>query len=94
MKVSFWGVALLTSLLMLGSSVYADEAKPKKESEGVSVPANPESNQRLRAEKKQKLDAQKAKADEAAREQEKKDKMAKIERKTGHACKSWQVKNR
>ena len=94
MKVSFWGVAILTSLIMLGSSVYADEAKPKKESDGVLVPVTPESIKRLRAEKKQKLDAQKAKAEGEAREQEKKDKMAKIERKTGHACKSWQVKNR
>ncbi len=63
MKVSFWGVALLTSLIMLGSSVYADEAKPKQESDGVLVPVTPESIKRLREEKKQKLDAQKAKED-------------------------------
>ena len=94
MKVSFWGVALLTSLIMLGSSVYADEAQPKQESAGVLVPVTPGSTKRLREEKKQKLDAQKAKEDAAAREQEKKDKMAKSERKTGHASKSWQVKNR
>ena len=94
MKVSFWGVAIVMNLIMLGSSVYADETKPKQESGGVLVPANPESIQRLREEKKQKLDAQKAKAEAEAREKEKKDKMAKSERKTGHASKSWQVKNR
>ena len=94
MKVSFWGVALVTSLIMLGSSAYADETKPNQESGGVLVPANAESIQRLRAEKKQKLDAQKAKAEGEAQEKAKKDKMAKIERQTGRACKSWQVKNR
>jgi hypothetical protein len=94
MKVSFWGVAILTGLLMFGSSVYADEAKPKKESDGVLVTVTPDSIKRLREEKKQKQDAQKAKEDAEAREQEKKDKAAKSERKTGHACKSWQVKNR
>ncbi len=94
MKVSFWGVALVMSLTMLGSAVYADETNPNQASGGVLVPANPESIQRLRAEKKQKLDAQKAKAEAEAREKEKKDKMAKIERRTGRPCKSWQVKNR
>ena len=94
MKVSFWGVAILTGLIMLGSSVYADEAKPKKESDGVLVPVTPDSIKRLKEEKKKNLDAQKAKEDDKAREQEKKDKAAKIERKTGHASKSWQVKNR
>ena len=94
MKVSFWGVALLTGLIMFGTSVYADEAKPKQESDGVLVPITPESIKRLREEKKQALDAQKAKEDGKAREQEKKDKVAKSERKTGRACKSWQVKNR
>jgi hypothetical protein len=94
MKVSFWGVAIVMSLIMLGSSVYADETKPNQEPDGVLVPVNADTINRLRAEKKQKLDAQKAKADGEAREQEKKDKMAKLERKTGRACKSWQVKNR
>ena len=94
MKVSFWGVAILTGLIMFGSSVYADEAKPKKESDGVLVPVTPDSIKRLKAEKKQHLDAQKAKEDDKAREQEQKEKVAKLERKTGHACKSWQVKNR
>ena len=61
---------------------------------GSWYPLTRTSIKRLRAEKKQKLDAQKAKADGEAREQEKKDKMAKIERQTGRACKSWQVKNR
>jgi hypothetical protein len=94
MKVSVWGVAILTSLIMFGSSVYADEAKPKKEADGVLVPVNADSIKRLREEKKQKLDAQKAKADGEALEQAKKDKTAKSERKTGHASKSWQVQNR
>ena len=94
MKVSFWGVAILTGLVMFGSAVYADEAKPKKETDGVLVPVNADSLKRLREEKKQKLDAQKTKEDAEAREQAKKDKAAKSERKTGHASKSWQVQNR
>ena len=94
MKVSFWGVAILTGLIMFGNAVYADEAKPKKETDGTLVPITPESIKHLKEEKKKKLDAQKAKEDGEAREQEKKDKTAKSERKSGHASKSWQVKNR
>ncbi len=94
MKVSFWGVALLTSLIMLGSSVYAEEAKPKKQPDGVLVPLTPENLKRMQDKKQQKLDAQKAKEDAEAQDKEKKDKVAKSEKKTGKACKSWQVKNR
>lgn len=95
MKIWFWRVALIVSLVMAGAAAAAEEAAPKVEQpEGKVVPITKNSLQHLKAEKQKKVEAQKAVEDEKSREQEKKDKTDKLERKLGHKPKSWQLQNR
>ncbi|MCL4501613.1 MAG: hypothetical protein M1438_07115 [Deltaproteobacteria bacterium] len=95
MKISFMGIVLLMCLLMLGSSAYAQGAKPKGDQpDGTLILVTPEYLKQKKEEKQKALEAQKAKEDEEFIKEQRKKKAAKVERMTGHASKSWQVQNR
>ncbi len=95
MKISSFGLALLLSLLLLSSSAYPEEAKPKTDQPGGTlVHVTPEYLKQKMDEKQKAEGAQKAKENDEFVKQQRQKRAAKVERRTGKASKSWQVQNR
>ena len=98
MKGSLGVMAATVFLILLGATAYAEEAAPTGgASDGYIFPINRKSAEALSEKKEQRLkaaEAQRAKEEEKLREKEKKDKVDKIQRKTGRTTKSWQVLSR